>query len=321
MPLSSPVSSLLIAFVSTVLVTAALLPWLRSFRIRKEVRIDTPETHQGKRGTPSMGGLALLTGMLAACLVANRSPVGLLLALVTVFFGAVGFWDDYIKATGAENRGLKARHKLLLQLIGCLLFLVAGKTLQQHGAGFRHEDFAGVQGLGYSLWIICVIVMTCNAANIADGLDGLAAGLTVISATALGVVAVFLNHTDVAVFCAALAGASAGFLMFNSRKALLFMGDTGSLALGAGLATSALVLGREWLLPFLALPFAVDALSVVVQVAYFKRTGKRIFRMAPIHHGFELQGWSEWRIVLTFWVAGLVAAFATVFVWRAWGTG
>lgn len=306
------VGSLLLSFFITGIGTAILFPWLRSLRIRRDVRIDTPETHQTKQGTPSMGGIGMLVGLVATTLTLNRTTHGLLLVAAALFFGGIGFWDDWAKATGAENRGIKARHKLVLQLVGCGVFIAVIARMR----GFSDAVWASPAtvdlGAGYVLWAALVIIATCNAANITDGLDGLAAGLAVIVAASLGAVAILVRQPAIAVFCAMLAGAAAGFLIFNTRKASIFMGDTGSLAIGAALATSSLMLRCELLLPLIALPFVIDALSVVLQVVTFKTTGKRIFRMAPIHHGFELQGWSEWRIVMTFWTIGAVAALSTV---------
>jgi phospho-N-acetylmuramoyl-pentapeptide-transferase len=220
------------------------------------------------------------------------------------FFGGIGFWDDFVKATGKDNRGIKARHKLLWQLIGCLLFFLS----LWHFRGGAAGDHSLLQEVAYFLWTTLVIIATCNAANVTDGLDGLAAGLTVIAAASLGGVAIVLQRQEIAVCCFALAGASAGFLLYNTRRAMIFMGDTGSLAIGAGLAASALAMECELLVPLVALPFVIDALSVLLQVVAFKTTGRRIFRMAPIHHGFELRGWSEWRVVLSFWIVGAVCA-------------
>jgi len=294
----------LLAFAASSIFTAALVPWLRSLKTRKDVRVDTPDSHQTKVGTPSMGGTAIVLGITLAALCIAHSREVLFIALLTLFFGMIGFLDDFTKATGRDNRGLRAREKLILQGVGCLLFYwLLG----------RESESAGVVALP---WSACVIIGTSNASNIADGLDGLAAGLTCLVAASLGCIAAARGEYAIAVFAAAMAGATAGFLLFNTRKAQIFMGDTGSLALGAGLAVCALALRCELLLPFICLPFVIDAMSVVLQVGCFKTTGKRIFRMAPIHHGFELSGWLEWRVVIIFWLAGLASGVGTLYVWK-----
>jgi len=296
--------ALITSFAFCGILSWALLPYLRSLQIRKEVRIDTPASHQAKIGTPSMGGVAIILSIALSALL--QSPTREMLSLVaTVFyFGMIGLLDDMAKARGRENRGLRAREKLALQTLGCLFFYLL------------LERWSEVRGAWVFLWAGGVILGMSNAANLADGLDGLAAGLTALAAASLGSIAAMEGEPRIAIFAATMAGASAGFLLFNARPALIFMGDTGSLALGAALATSALAVRRELLLPLICLPFVIEAMSVILQVACFKTTGKRIFRMAPIHHGFELRGWSEWQIVVSFWIVGLVSGVGTAYFWQ-----
>jgi len=294
------------------------------------IRLDGPQSHLlTKKGTPTMGGLMILSGLIVSALLwANlASPYVWIVLFVTVGFGAIGFYDDYLKVTKQSDRGFSGRSRLALEfaigLIACWAIVHVG------GAGATSLAMPFVNGflidLGwlYLLFGAFVIVAFGNAVNLTDGLDGLAIVPSMIAAAALGLIAYFvgnllyshyllINHIPLAgeliVICGALIGAGAGFLWFNAPPAQIFMGDTGSLALGGMLGTMAVIIKHEIVLAIIGGLFVVEALSVIVQVASFKLTGKRVFRMAPIHHHFEQLGWSEPQIVMRFWIIAFVLA-------------
>jgi phospho-N-acetylmuramoyl-pentapeptide-transferase len=339
-----------------------MVTWLRNKQWRKEgeswtVREDTPDTHQKKQGTPSMGGMgiiassvisfiAILTAFQLFLRVSYPSagvPDGgwlvlcacLLLPLVLLLHGALGFADDWSKASG--RGGLRARSKLLSQFALTVLFLVTvlaftAITQKSGGVNLPKMNF-GVMDDPYLLPLALLflgiyLIGTCNAVNLTDGLDGLAAGLTVVCGIALALASIGTGESlstyqgTIIVFVLALAGACLGFLNFNKYKAQVFMGDTGSLAIGAALAAAAILLRAVWLLPFVGFIFYVEMLSVTTQVLWFKYTkkktgeGKRLFRRAPLHHHFELGGWSEWRVVLTFWGINLITSIIGLVLWH-----
>jgi phospho-N-acetylmuramoyl-pentapeptide-transferase len=294
------------------------------------IRLDGPQSHLlTKKGTPTMGGLMILSGLIVSALLwANlASPYVWIVLFVTIGFGAIGFYDDYLKVTKQSDRGFSGRSRLALEfaigLIACWTIVHVG------GAGATSLAMPFVNGflidLGwfYLLFGAFVIVAFGNAVNLTDGLDGLAIVPSMIAAAALGLIAYFvgnllyshyllINHIPLAgeliVICGALVGAGAGFLWFNAPPAQIFMGDTGSLALGGMLGTMAVIIKHEIVLAIIGGLFVVEALSVIVQVASFKLTGKRVFRMAPIHHHFEQLGWSEPQIVMRFWIIAFVLA-------------
>jgi phospho-N-acetylmuramoyl-pentapeptide-transferase len=238
-------------------------------------------------------------------------------------FSAVGCWDDLVKATARPGRGLKARHKIALQAV---LALVAGWLLIGPGgcAGALHlpPSFEPLPlGWAYLPVAVIIIIATANAANIADGLDGLAAGLLGQSYLTIGVIAAIEGRADISAFCAAAAAACAAFLWFNWHPARIWMGDTGSLGLGAGLAVAALAAGKTLLLPLVGIVLVLDATSVIVQVLAFQTTGRRVFRIAPIHHAFELRGWSEPRVVAAAWLLNGVGCCVAGTVWFCGQTG
>jgi phospho-N-acetylmuramoyl-pentapeptide-transferase len=294
------------------------------------IRLDGPQSHLlTKKGTPTMGGLMILSGLIVSALLwANlASPYVWIVLFVTIGFGAIGFYDDYLKVTKQSDRGFSGRSRLGLEfaiaLVACWAVVHVG------GAGATSLAMPFVNGFLLDLgWLYLpfgsfVIVAFGNAVNLTDGLDGLAIVPSMIAAAALGLIAYFvgnllyshyllINHIPLAgeliVICGALIGAGAGFLWFNAPPAQIFMGDTGSLALGGMLGTMAVIIKHEIVLAIIGGLFVVEALSVIVQVASFKLTGKRVFRMAPIHHHFEQLGWSEPQIVMRFWIIAFVLA-------------
>ena len=303
-----------------------LIRWLGSMKVGQNVRGDGPESHLAKAGTPTMGGtLILFSGLLATFLLADLHNSFVWLALlVTLGFGAIGFVDDYRKLRGHSSDGLSARGKLLLQGI---LGLAAGLFLATD-PGFSttlnfplFKDFHPDLGWWYVPFAAFVLVGTSNAVNLTDGLDGLAIMPTVMVAAALGIFAYVSGHAQFAdylliphlpgtgeliVFCGALVGAGLGFLWFNTYPAQVFMGDVGALAVGAALGVVAVIVRQEIVLFIMGGVFVMETVSVILQVASFRLTGRRIFRMAPLHHHFELKGWPEPRVIVRFWVVTVV---------------
>ena len=263
-----------------------------------------------------MGGLLMLAGIcIAVLLVHASSPVAWIMLFMTLACGALGFVDDYIKVVLKRNLGLKAKQKLLGQILMAAVVTYIG--VQE--LGLKTDlwiPFVGSTvdlGLFYYVLVFFVLVGTTNAVNLTDGLDGLAAGTVTVAALAYMLVCLHFGEQDLAVFCAATAGACAAFLRFNAHPAKVFMGDTGSLALGGILAAVAILTKTEVLLVVIGGVFVLEALSVIIQVTSFKTTGKRVFLMSPIHHHFELKGWSENKVVGVFWSVGVL--FSALALW------
>ncbi|HLH48014.1 MAG TPA: phospho-N-acetylmuramoyl-pentapeptide-transferase [Roseiarcus sp.] len=294
------------------------------------IRLDGPQSHLlTKKGTPTMGGLMILSGLIVSALLwANlESPYVWIVLFVTVGFGAIGFYDDYLKVTKQSDRGFSGRSRLACEfaigVLACLAMIYVGGPGATSLAVPFVNGFVVDLGWGFLLFGAFVIVAFGNAVNLTDGLDGLAIVPVMIGAATLGLIAYLvgnlffarylgINHVphagDLVVVCGALIGAGVGFLWFNAPPAQIFMGDTGSLALGGLLGATAVAIKHEIVLAIVGGLFVVEALSVVVQVASFKMTGKRVFKMAPIHHHFEQLGWSEPQIVMRFWIVAFVLA-------------
>ena len=302
-----------IALVAGVLSGPTLIAWLYRLKYGQSIRTDGPQSHLKKAGTPTMGGFLIWFALLVslACQRIFSPMVGCLL-LVTLGHATLGYLDDYIKAVRKNPDGLSARAKLIGQFTLAGLFyalLLASEPQTIHIPIVNLEWHMGVL---YPCFVVLYMVFFSNAVNFADGIDGLNGGLCIIFSLICMVVAFAQGQQYLALLAAALVGALVSFLVFNLHPAKLFMGDTGSLGLGAILAGMALLLRQEFALLFAGIVFLAEMLSVIIQVLYFKRTGgKRFFRMAPIHHHFELLGWSEWRIDFTFWgIAGLASLVA-----------
>ena len=290
------------------------IPWLHKLKFGQSIREEGPESHKAKSGTPTMGGIMIILGITLGTLAADPWTAEVLLALfIMLGHFALGFLDDYIKVVKKRNLGLKAKQKLLGQILIALVTIYIGtKELGIDTSIWLPVLNANLDiGLGYYLLVLFVLVGTSNAVNLTDGLDGLASGTMAVAASCYGVVCALTGHTDLAIFCVAIVAACLAFLRFNAHPAKVFMGDTGSLALGGALAAVGILTHTEILLVVIGLVFVCEALSVIMQVTYFKATGgKRIFRMSPIHHHFELGGWSETKVVMVFWSVGLLAGLA-----------
>ncbi|MDK2855028.1 MAG: phospho-N-acetylmuramoyl-pentapeptide-transferase [Bacillota bacterium] len=310
----------LAATVLSLALTLTLIPplisYLRRLKYGQTIRSQGPARHQVKAGTPTMGGVVLIGAVAAATLLfAHGAPDALLALGLTVGYALIGLEDDTRKAVLRRSLGLKAREKLAAQvilagLLGAWVYLNPGlgDTVRLPFLGTWHL------GLWYVPFVIFVVVGAANAVNLTDGLDGLAAGTANIAFLAFAFIA-WGQSPGLAVFTAAFAGACLGFLWFNSYPAQIFMGDTGSLALGAGLAATAVLTKTEIWLAVIGGVYVLETLSVIIQVAYFRLTGRRVFRMSPLHHHFELGGWPEPVVVRRFWLAGTAFAAFGLALW------
>lgn len=336
----------LAALLLCILLGPWMISWLRRLSIGQHIRIDGPESHHKKAGTPTMGGLLIITAVVVPTLLFTnlRNPYVWLALFGLVGYGAIGFIDDYTKVTRGRNLGLTGRQKMGLQIllvlmIGVWLLILHTQGLYSTAINVPFEktwkpdllidsllDQSWTYPFAFTFFFVFlyfVIVGASNAVNLTDGLDGLAAGLMVVAAGALTVLSYVSGHAqfatylgldrtpgsaELSIFCGALTGACLGFLWYNAHPAEVFMGDVGSLSLGGSLGVVAVLIKQEILLIFIAGIFVIEGLSVIIQVASFKLTGKRVFLMAPIHHHFEKLGWPESKVIARFWIAGLILA-------------
>lgn len=306
------------AFLLTVILMPLFIPLLRRMKFGQSIREEGPESHMKKTGTPTMGGLVYLIAIIVTVLLVALFTEGLtadilILLLVLFGFGLIGFLDDFIKVVLKRNLGLTSLQKLIAQIvIAVISFFLLNGTEFDTSVSIPFTDAAIELSVVYVLFIIFWLVGFSNAVNLTDGLDGLVAGTASIAFGAFGVLAIHQDENAVALFTFSVAGALLGFLVFNKYPAKVFMGDTGSLALGGALAMVSILLKQELLLLLIGLVFVIETLSVILQVGSFKLRKKRIFKMSPIHHHFELSGWSEWKVVTVFWLVGLIAALIAV---------
>lgn len=293
-----------VAFFISVILTYLEIPVLQRLKAGQNIREEGPKSHLAKAGTPSMGGLAIIAAAVITCVTSGGFSRDMAVIIVAfIAFGMLGFLDDYLKVAKKQNLGLTALQKLVLQIIIAAAVAAYQASVSVYGTSVYvpglnvHWDM----GIFYIPFVAFVVVAMVNSVNLTDGLDGLASGVTVFVSLFFAVVAVKFGVAAGGIFNSALAGACLGFLMFNRNPAKVFMGDTGSLALGGGLAAAAIIMNMELLLPVAGLLFVLEALSVIIQVVSFKTTGKRVFKMAPLHHHFELCGLKETQVVALFW--------------------
>lgn len=336
----------LTALFLSVLLGPWMIAKLRQLQIGQYIREDGPKSHAKKAGTPTMGGLLIVISIVIPTLLwANLTNSYIWIALFgLISFGAVGFWDDYTKVKRMRNLGLTARQKLLLQVVAALMvgfFLLVLHAHRAYSTNINVPFFKSFSPellitawlhnrwtyplafIGFYAFIAFIMVGSSNAVNLTDGLDGLAIGLMIIAAGAMTALTYLSGHavlsgylelkglpgaSELVIFCGAMTGASIGFLWYNAHPAQVFMGDVGSLALGGGLGVIAVLIKQEILLVFIGGVFVIEALSVILQVGSYKLRKKRIFKMAPLHHHFEALGWSESKIIVRFWILGLVMA-------------
>ena len=336
----------LTALFTSLIVGPLVINRLREFQIGQYIREEGPKAHQKKAGTPTMGGLLIVIAIVVPTLLwADLSNRFVWIAVFsTCAFAAIGFTDDYTKVSHRRNLGLTSRQKLGLQVATSVLIAVALIAMQTYGMystklivpffkqfrpdlvinNFeRYPHLWPLAFLPFIAFVVLVIVGSSNAVNLTDGLDGLAIGCTVIAAGALTVLTYVSGHAtfstylelprmpqvgELTIYCGAMVGSAIGFLWYNAHPAEVFMGDVGSLALGGAIGTIAVMIKQELLLPFIGGVFVIEALSVILQVGSYKLRKKRIFKMAPLHHHFELMGWSESKIIVRFWIASLIFA-------------
>lgn len=317
-----------IALIVSLIVGPFLIPVLRVLKFGQSIRDDGPQRHLAKAGTPTIGGLIFLCGIVVAVLIMAEKPYSLgtfALLAITLGFGFVGFLDDFLKVMRRRNLGLRAKQKLAAQFLLAIILAWASAVYLGRGTvvGIPFTSFEFDLGFMYYPLIALVVLSATNTVNLTDGLDGLAAGCVLFTAVGYVLIAVLaynsgaLNEVavhsgDLAVFAAAVAGGCLGFLRFNLYPAKVFMGDCGSLALGGALAGLAVLSKSELVLIILGGVYVIEALAVIAQVVSFQTRGKRILRMAPLHHHFELGGWSERKVVLVFWSASIVFALLGV---------
>lgn len=297
--------SFLLGMILCLLFGVPYIDFLKKKMIGQYVKDLAPETHAQKQGTPTTGGVFIIVAIIIASIItlmlAQRLSTDAFIILITlVFYTFAGFQDDYIKIKGKGNDGLTPRGKLLRQVAIALLPTLYIMMTNPYGSYFSIGHIVINLGWIYPLLSVFIITGASNAYNLTDGLDGLAASTGIFAFAGCSLIAMFSGYPEVAIISAAVAGALVGFLKYNKPKAQVFMGDTGSLAIGGLLGTLAVMGKFEFLLIFLAVIFIVETLSVIIQVTSFKTTGKRVFKMAPIHHHFELLGWSEKKIVVVF---------------------
>ena len=322
--LTKAILSLMIGFSTSVVIGLFCIPLLKRLNFGQRISEYVGETHRKKEGVPTMGGIIFIIPTLLTILylvLSDRIEITYNLVIVlAVFFSyaLLGFIDDYLSIKRGKNEGLTITQKFIGQIIIASIFFIIfmkynGDTSFIISTLNIHIDF----GWAYGIFILLLLVGFSNAVNLTDGLDGLAGGLSAIAFIAFALIALFTGQTDMGIFCFILAGSLAGFLMFNTYPARVFMGDTGSLALGAVLATVAILTGREITLFVIGFVFVVETLSAIIQIFWYKKTKKRVFLMAPLHHHFEKKGYEEPDIVKVFWMLGIIFSLIGIYfaVW------
>ena len=309
------ISLLVVSFLVTVLMLPRLIKYLHYLKFGQAIREEGPQSHMHKKGTPTMGGISFIVATVLALIIAmfidsSNIKYYFLFIYTTISFSIIGYIDDMLIVVKKKNDGLAPRKKLMLQILFSVIFYVLVK--------FIYEDinYIYIPGLEYQLnisYLYMVFVVFwqtgfSNAVNLTDGLDGLATSVTIITTSTFALLAYKENNFPVFVFCLVLVGALIGFLLFNKNPAKIFMGDTGSLALGGILAAISIILHKEIAFIFIGLVYILETLSVIIQVAYFKKTGKRIFKMSPLHHHFELSGYGEVKTVYLFVIIALISS-------------
>lgn len=306
--------SAVVSFIIVLLLGPIFIPALKRFKFGQSIREDGPQSHLKKSGTPTMGGIMfILTIIITTLIIAPKINGTLIVALFTTLgFGVIGFLDDTLKIKRKKNLGLRAYQKLIGQIV--LAFILSYFAYISKDIGSTvHIPFTNTVvdfGIWYIPFMMFVVVCTTNGVNLTDGLDGLASGVTLIISVFFAVVAYSLGNRDLSIFCGALVGSLLGFLKYNSYPAEIFMGDTGSLALGGAVSAMAILLKMPFIIVIVGAIYAAEVLSVVIQVTAFKLTGKRVFKMAPFHHHFEQSGWHETKIVS--WFCIFTAIFCLV---------
>ncbi|MDB1748919.1 phospho-N-acetylmuramoyl-pentapeptide-transferase [Enterococcus avium] len=315
-------AQLFIAFASSFAITVAGMPFIIGyFRMKKqgqEIRDEGPKWHNSKAGTPTMGGLgflaaAVITSIWYSLWTDKMTTSLLILVFILLLYGIIGFLDDFIKLAKKQNEGLTSRQKFIAQVVVAIVFYVIYRM-----EGYPNTlNFFGIElplSIIYGLFVIFWLVGFSNAVNLTDGIDGLVSGLGTISFATYGIIAWKQQQYEVLIVCLAVMGGLVGFFPYNKKPAKIFMGDVGSLALGGLLAAVSIILHQEWTLLLIGLVYIFETASVIIQVTSFKMTGKRVFKMSPLHHHFEMSGWSEWKVDTVFWAIGLIASIIVLLI-------
>ena len=315
-------AQLFIAFASSFAITVAGMPFIIGyFRMKKqgqEIRDEGPKCHNTKAGTPTMGGLgflaaAVITSIWFSLWTQQMTTSLLILVFVLLLYGIIGFLDDFIKLAKKQNEGLTSKQKFIAQVVVAIVFYLIYRM-----EGYPNTlNFFGIDlplNIVYGLFAIFWLVGFSNAVNLTDGIDGLVSGLGTISFATYGIIAWNQQQYEVLIVCLAVMGGLVGFFPYNRKPAKIFMGDVGSLALGGLLAAISIVLHQEWTLLLVGLVYIFETASVIIQVTSFKMTGKRVFKMSPLHHHFEMSGWSEWKVDTVFWAIGLIASIIVLLI-------
>ena len=315
------ISLLLVAFFLTVLMLPRLIKYLHVLKFGQAIREEGPQSHMHKKGTPTMGGISFIVSIVISLIVAMILDSGnfqyyILFIYTTISFSIIGYIDDMLIVVKKKNDGLAPRKKLMLQILFSVIFYILVSFI------YKDINYIHIPGLDYNLnisylYLIFLVFWQTgfsNAVNLTDGLDGLATSVTIITTSTFALLAYKENNFPVLVFCLTIVGALLGFLLFNKNPAKIFMGDTGSLALGGILAAISVVLHKEIAFLFIGLVYILETLSVIIQVAYFKKTGKRIFKMSPLHHHFELSGYGEVKTVYIFVIIAMISSAIGYFI-------
>lgn len=299
-----------ISFFITLILGPIIIPILQKLKAGQSIRHEGPKSHYSKAGTPTIGGIIMIVAILITTLTSGRLNTDLyIIIFATLGFGLIGFIDDFIKVVLKRNLGLKAYQKLIGQILIAVGIAIYQSKISIFGTQILVPFFKNFYldlGILYIPYIVFVVVATTNSVNLTDGLDGLAAGVTLIVSSFFSLVALNWGYPSIAIFTGALTGACLGFLRFNAHPAKVFMGDTGSMALGGAIASIAILMNLTLFIPIVGGIYFAEALSVIIQVVSFKLTGKRVFKMSPLHHHFELSGWKETKVVIVFWSVTLI---------------
>ena len=315
------ISLLVVSFLITVLMLPRLIKYLHYLKFGQAIREEGPQSHMHKKGTPTMGGISFIVATVVALIIAmfidsSNIKYYFLFIYTTISFSVIGYIDDMLIVVKKKNDGLAPRKKLMLQILFSIIFYVLVKFIYEDINYIYIPGFEYQLNIFYLYMIFIVFWQTgfSNAVNLTDGLDGLATSVTIITTSTFALLAYKENNFPILVFCLVLVGALIGFFLFNKNPAKIFMGDTGSLALGGILAAISIILHKEIAFIFIGLVYILETLSVIIQVAYFKKTGKRIFKMSPLHHHFELSGYGEVKTVYLFVVIALISSAVGYFI-------
>lgn len=307
--------TIIIGFAITLILGPLVIPYLKRLKVGQTIREEGPQSHKSKSGTPTIGGIIIILSIIITSVTAGVMNTDLMVALLaTVAFGVIGFIDDFIKVVLKRSLGLRAYQKIVLQTIVAVALALYQSNVSSTGTKILVPFIQGSLNIGnivipqyldigilYIPFIVFVVIATVNSVNLTDGLDGLASGVTLIVAAFFSLIALNWGQPSLAIFAGAVTGACLGFLRFNSHPAQVFMGDTGSLALGGAIATLAILMNIALIIPIVGGIYFAESVSVILQVASYKLTGKRIFKMSPLHHHYELSGWPETKVVIVFW--------------------